>query len=193
MCQLITAATYLLKRNNSAEDAYPAHLTSVKRIQSCIVSGADTSSLMQALWKNVCSLEVQLLCSTAACAQEEVSPKEKLCVRCWKPTYEPADPKSPNLRPVRSSCSRRNEQANTNMQIHRNSLPKLQAEITRAIVPIPSISPIERKFSLLQDSTESWKCRRSGKGHLYKKVKERQSLQLVPVLEKRCEVWRGGN
>lgn len=155
MCQLITAATYLLKRNNSAEDAYPAHLNWVKQIQSGVVSRAYTSSLIQALWKNVCSLEVQLLCSTAACAQEEVSPKENLCVRCWKPTYEPADPKSPNLRSVRSSCSAiqqkkwtgKHKHANTQIKgkIHGNSLPKLEAEIMRATVPIPTIFPVKKQ------------------------------------------------
>lgn len=145
--------------------------------------GAYISSSIHALWKNSCNLEEKLLCSTAICAQEEISPRKDLCVRCWKPLYEPADPESHKATLCEESlwrhtatvakkrCTHKHKHANVqiNGKIHRNSLPKWEAEIMRAIVPIPSVFPVKSNFSLPQDSTESWKSRRSGKGHPYKR------------------------
>jgi len=85
-----------------------------------------------------------------------------LCVRCWKPRYE-RKPHSYALRgvlavPYSNFCQEGLYTQTCNIQIngkiHRNSLPKLEAEIMRAMVPIPLIFLVKSKFSLLQDSTE---------------------------------------
>lgn len=191
MCQLITAATYLLKRNNSDEDAYSTRLNWIKHIES------DEVSWSIHLQFSTCTLEKFLQSGRqAALFHSNLWPggsitREGFMCKMLEADYEPADPESHKT----LLCQELYTQIQTvNIQINgkpqKTSPPKLEAEITRAIVPIHLSS---KKQGLV--STElhrELKNQELWQRSPLQKVKKRQSSELVPVLGRRCGVCEVG-
>lgn len=96
---------------------------------------------------------------------------------------------------AKKRCTHKHKHANiqTGGKVHRKSLPNLEAEIMRATVAIQSMFSVKSKFSRLQDSTESWKSGRSGKGHPYRRwSRGRQFAACMPALKRRSGVCGDG-
>lgn len=143
MCQLITAATYLLKRNNSAEDAYSIHLNWIKQIGSDEVSWSIHLQF-------TCTLE-RILQSGRQAALFHSNLRlggsithEGLECKMLEASYEPADPESHKTSLCQeflyclysSFCQIQRLNIKINEKIWKTSLPKLEAVITRAMVLI---------------------------------------------------------
>lgn len=143
MCQLITAATYLLKRNNSAEDAYSIHLNWIKQIGSDEVSWSIHLQFTCTLERILQSGRQAALFHSNLRLGESIT-HEGLECKMLEANYEPADPESHKTSLCQeflyclysSFCQIQRLNIKINEKIWKTSLPKLEAVITRAMVLI---------------------------------------------------------
>lgn len=175
MCQLITAATYLLKRNNSAEDAHSIHLNWIKQIERDEVSLSTHPQFKSTLEKFLQSGRRAALFLSNLWQGESITheglecKKPPIACRPWKPQNLALPGALVVL--YSSFCQHElyTQRANTeiNEKTQKTHSPKLEAEITRAIAPIHLSS--KKQVLVPTKLHRELKNQEAGKDHPYKR------------------------